>query len=59
LFPNIEPIDRKYSVRDVLLILSLIKVHDLGKQEILGETPKKSRELVESLNIDTETLRKN
>ena len=54
-----DRINGKYSVMDVLLILSRIKVYDMGKQEILGEMPKKSRELVESLNIDTEILRKN
>ncbi|MGC8483964.1 MAG: IS1634 family transposase, partial [Thermodesulfobium sp.] len=54
-----DRMDGKYSVRDVLLILSRIKVYDVGKQEILGEMPKKSRELVESLNVDTEILRKN
>ena len=54
-----DRMDGKYSVRDVLLILSRIKIYDMGKQEILGEMPKKSRELVESLNIDTDILRKN
>ena len=54
-----DRMDGKYSVRDVLLILSRIKIYDMWKQEILGEMPKKSRELVESLNIDTEILRKN
>ena len=58
-FQTLNSIDGRYSVRDILLILSRIKVYDLGKREILEEIPKKSRELVESLNIDTEILRKN
>ena len=57
-FQILNMIDGKYSVRDVLLILSRIKVYDLGKQEMLGEIPKKSRELVEHLKIDLDILRK-
>ena len=52
-------IDGKYSVRDVLLILSRIKIYDLGKQEMLGEVPKKARELVQDLKINLDILRKN
>jgi transposase len=57
-FQILNMIDGKYSVRDVLLILSRIKVYDLGKQEMLGEIPKKSRELVDHLKIDLDILRK-
>lgn len=46
------------SVRDILLILSRIKIYDLGKQEILGEIPKKARELVQDLKINLDILRK-
>ena len=57
-FQILNMIDGKYSVRDVLLIFSRIKVYDLGKQEMLGEIPKKSRELVDHLKIDLDILRK-
>ncbi|MHB8396404.1 MAG: IS1634 family transposase, partial [Thermoplasmataceae archaeon] len=49
----------KHSVRDVLLILSRIKIYDLGKQEMLGEIPKKARDLVPELGVNLEVLRKN
>ena len=58
-FQILNMIDGKYSVRDVLLILSRIKIYDLGKQEILGEVPKKARELVQDLKINLDILRKN
>ena len=57
-FQILNMIDGKYSVRGVLLILSRIKVYDLGKQEMLGEIPKKSSELVDHLKIDLDILRK-
>ena len=57
-FQILNMIDGKYSVRDVLLILSRIKIYDLGKQEILGEIPKKARELVQDLKINLDILRK-
>ncbi len=57
-FQILNKVDGKYSVRDALLILSRIKVYDLGKQEMLGEIPKKSRELVDHLKIDLDILRK-
>ena len=58
-FQILNMIDGKYSVRDVLLILSRIKIYDLGKQEMLGEVPKKARELVQDLKINLDILRKN
>jgi transposase len=58
-FQILNMIEGKYSVRDVLLILSRIKVYDLGRQEILGEVPKKARELVQDLKINLDMLRKN
>ncbi|MGC8505817.1 MAG: IS1634 family transposase, partial [Thermoplasmata archaeon] len=58
-FQILNMIGGKYSVRDVLLILSRIKVYNLGKQEVLGEVPKKARELVQELKVDLDILRKN
>ena len=57
-FQILSMISGKYSVRDVLLILSRIKIYDLGKQEILGEIPKKAKELVSDLRINLDILRK-
>jgi hypothetical protein len=52
-------IDGKYSVRDVLLILSRIKMYKMEKSDIMSEVPKKSRELVDKLGIDLSMLCKN
>ncbi|MGP6238985.1 transposase [Cuniculiplasma sp. SKW4] len=58
-FQILNMIDGKYSVRDVLLILSRIKIYKMEKSEIMSEVPKKSRELVEKLGIDLSMLCKN
>jgi len=58
-FQILNMIGGKYSVRDVLLILSRIKMYKIEKSEILSEIPKKSRELVEKLDIDLSMLCKN
>ena len=50
--------DGKYSVRDILLILSRIKIYKYKDSEILGEIPKKAKELVQKLSINLEVLRK-
>jgi len=55
-FQILNMIDGKYSVRDVLLILSRIKMYRMEKGEIMSEIPKKSRELVEKLGIDLDML---
>ena len=55
-FQILNMIDGKYSVRDVLLILSRIKMYRMEKSEIMSEVPKKSRELVEKLGIDLDML---
>ena len=51
-FQILNMIDGKYSVRDILLILSRIKMYRMEKWEIMSEITKKSRELVEKLDID-------
>ena len=58
-FQILNMVDGKYNLRDVLLILSRINIYDLGKQEMLGEVPKKARELVQDLKINLDILRKN
>ena len=57
-FQILNMIDGKYSVRDVLLILSRIKMYRMEKGEIMSETPKKAKELVADLNIDLDILHK-
>ena len=55
-FQILNMIDGKYSVRDILLILSRIKMYRMEKSEIMSEITKKSRELVEKLDIDLSML---
>ena len=55
-FQILNMIDGKYSVRDILLILSRIKMYRMEKWEIMSEITKKSRELVEKLDIDLSML---
>ncbi len=50
--------DEKYSIQDIMLILSRIKVYSVGEEEIMGEIPKDARELVSNLKIDLDILRK-
>lgn len=50
--------DEKYSVQDILLILSRIKVYSVGDEEIMGEIPKDARELVSEMKIDLDILSK-
>ncbi len=57
-FQVLNMIDGKYSVRDVLLILSRIKIYSTGKTEMVSEIPKKAKELISKLGIDLDILRK-
>ena len=54
----LNKIDGKYSVRDMLYILSRIKMHRMEKREIMSELTKKSKDLVSDLKIDLDILRK-
>ncbi|AKA48031.1 hypothetical protein IX51_01780 [uncultured archaeon] len=58
-FQILNRTDGKYSVRDILLILSRIKIYALEGGEIMGEIPKKARELVTDLGVSLNMLRKN
>ncbi|MHB8561187.1 MAG: IS1634 family transposase, partial [Thermoplasmataceae archaeon] len=58
-FQILNMLDGKYSVRDVLLILSRIKMYQMEKSEIMSEIPKKANDLVTKLKIDLNMLRKN
>ena len=57
-FQILNMIDGKYSVRDVLLILSRIKMYRMENGEIMSEVPKKAKDLVSDLKIDLDILRK-
>ncbi len=57
-FQILNMIDGKYSVRDVLLILSRIKMYSMERGEIMSEMPKKAKDLVSDLKIDLGILRK-
>ena len=57
-FQILNMIDGKYSVRDVLLILSRIKIYRMEKGEIISEIPKKANDLVANLKIDLDLLRR-
>jgi transposase len=58
-FQILNMIDGKYSVRDVLLILSRIKMYRMERSEIMSEIPKKAKDLVSDLKIDLNMLCKN
>ena len=49
-------IDGKYSVRDILLLLTWIKIYGMEKKEIISEIPKKAKDLVKDLRIDRDML---
>ena len=57
-FQILNMIDGKYSVRDVLLILSRIKIYSMERSEIMSEVTKKAKDLVSDLKIDLDILRK-
>ena len=57
-FQILNMIDGKYSVRDVLLILSRIKIYRMERNEIMSEVPKKAKDFVSDLKIDLDILRK-
>ena len=57
-FQILNMIEGKYSVRDVLLILSRIRIYRTEKGEIMSEIPKKAKDLVSDLKIDLDILRK-
>ena len=58
-FQILNMIDGKYSVRDVLLMLSRIKIYRMEKGEIISELPKKAGDLVSDMKIDLDILGKN
>ena len=58
-FQILNMIDGKYGVRDVLFILSKIRIYRMEKGEIMSEVLKKAKELVEKLGIDLSMLCKN
>ena len=57
-FQILSMIEGKYSVIDVLLILSRIKMYRMDRGEIMSEMPKKAKDLMSDLKIDLGILRK-
>ncbi len=57
-FQILNKIDGKYSVRDILYILSRIKMHRMEKGEIMSEITRKVKDSVSDLKIDMDILRK-
>lgn len=51
-------IEEKYSVKNVLLIRSRIKMYRIDRSGIMSETTRKENELASKLNIDLDLLRK-
>ena len=56
-FKILNVINGKYSVRDILLILSRIKLYMMENDEIMGEIPMKAREVICDMKIDMSILR--
>lgn len=57
-FQILNMIDGKYSVRDILLILSRIKMYRMDKTEVMSEIPKKAKDIVSDMKIELDILRK-
>ncbi len=55
-FQILNMIGGKFTVRDVLLVLSRIKMYRMEKGEIMSEVPKKGEDLVSDLKIDLDIL---
>ena len=50
-------LNKKYSVGDVVLELSKVKIYEYENGETMSEIPKRVRKIVEQLNIDFDLLR--
>ena len=51
-------LNHKYSVQDVFLQLSKIKIYEFENGEMLSEVPKKVTDIIEAMKIDLNLLRK-
>ncbi len=58
-FQVMNMMDVKESVRDVLLILSTIKIYRYGNREMVSEISKKANDIITNLKINIDILRKN
>ena len=56
-FQVLNMINGKYSVMDILLILSRVKIYSMENGEIMGEIPRKAKEIISNMNIDMDILR--
>lgn len=50
-------LNKKYSVSDVFIQFSKVKIYDFEGGEVMSEVPKKVRELAEKLEVDFDLLR--
>jgi transposase len=56
---RISELNRKYSVKDVILQFFKVKIYDFDGGELMSEIPKKVRELAENLGVNLNLLRIN
>jgi transposase len=54
---RIRDMNKKYSVKDVFLQLSKIKIYEFSETDLVSEIPKKVKKIVNNLNIDLDLLR--
>ncbi len=47
----------KYSVKDVILLLSKLKIYDFEGEELMSELPKQVKVLAEKLELNPDLLR--
>ena len=52
-----KDMNKKYSVKDVFLQLSKIKIYEFSETDLISEIPKKVRKIVEALELDLDLLR--
>jgi transposase len=52
-----KDMNKKYSVKDVFLQLSKIKIYEFSETDLVSEIPKKVKKIVETLNLDIDLLR--
>jgi len=52
-----KDMNKKYSVKDIFLQLSKIKIYEFNETDLVSEIPKKVRKIIENLKIDLDLLR--
>ena len=54
---KLNELNKKYSVKDSILMLSKVKIYDFEDEEILSEVPKQVRLIAEKLDLNLDLLR--